>query len=504
MPPTRPQDSATDEPMNISRLATISRPPSIVSGISPAWVAFIGSALLSLIAIATSGTLNRDGMLYIDAAYAFQQDGYDAAHQVYPWPFLSILIATVSQISGLGLETAGYLLNIAFTAGACALLVACVTRLFPEAIWLVVVVLLAFPGLNDYRHELLREYGCWFFTMLAFWLALRWADVPRWATALAVQFSLIAAALFRPEALALFPALLFWQVFENRGAARWRGLVMLGSLPAIGFGAMLVLYALGQLPARLTGDLSRFNLERFNATAQAITAALPPLARENGSTILFLGSLAIIPAKLVNMMGIFIVPTLYALRSESLKRLGLLGWAFIAHLLVLVVFVIDQHFLAGRYIATLFLFIAPLAGYGLYVLLQRRPRWKVPVVCLTMLVALTNVVSTSEGKQYFVDAGKWLSQHVARENPRIYNESARAAYYAGWRYKANATSHDRSPLAQAIERHEVDLVILEISHKDADFQKWFASTGLRQVQRFEHSSGDAIVVAAPRDTTPHR
>lgn len=201
--------------------------------LGPVRTAFLGSVMLSLIAL-QQGILNRDGMLYVDTARVLLDQGFGAAMTNYSWPFLAILMAGVSTITGLSLEVSGHLLNTFFMAGVCALLVACAARMFPEAIWHIALVVLALPGLNGYRDELLREYGCWFLVMLAIWLILRWSDAPRWPLALATQCAIGVAALFRPEALAFFPALILWQWFAASKETRWRRVAIIGSLPMIG------------------------------------------------------------------------------------------------------------------------------------------------------------------------------------------------------------------------------------------------------------------------------
>lgn len=468
---------------------------------SPAWTAFAASALLSLLAIATSGTLNRDGMLYVDAARLFQQAGWSGAQEVFAWPFLPVLMAVFSQLTGFGPETVGYALNVLFMAGACALLVACAARLFPEAVWPTLLALLAIPGLNDYRDEVLREYGCWFFVMLAFWLALRWADAPRWLTALSVHAALGAAALFRPEALALLPALILWQAFEAPSRERWRRLAMIGALPLLACTALLIAYATGSLSGRLAGDLGRFSPERFMAKAQLVAQALPEQAFDQASTILFFGSLAIIPVKFIKMMGAFCIPVIYSLlcsgrTGDTLRRARLFTWAFTTHLLVLIVFVTDLHFLAGRYVAALLLFAVPITGYGFWLLLDRYPRWKRPLATTALLLALANVVSLAPGKRHFIAAGEWLAQN-ASDSPRVYVESARSAYYAGWRFSGRPEPAARMRLPAELQQSRYDLVVLEVSRTDSEVTDWLGSAGLREIIRFTHPNGDAVVVAKP-------
>ena len=75
-----------------------------------------------------------------------------------------------------------------------SLMTDCAGRKYPEAVWPICLVLLALPGLNHYRDEILREYGCWFFFMLTFWLSLRWSESPRWPMALLAQLALVLSA----------------------------------------------------------------------------------------------------------------------------------------------------------------------------------------------------------------------------------------------------------------------------------------------------------------------
>ncbi|MBW7901196.1 MAG: glycosyltransferase family 39 protein [Rhodocyclaceae bacterium] len=473
--------------------------------LTPVGAAFAGSLLLSLVA-RLPGLINRDGILYVNVAQVFIEAGFGAAQEVFSWPFFPALIGIFSRITGLDPESAGYLLNALFMAGACALLVAGCRRQQPETAWMVCLTTLALPGLNEYRNELLREYGCWFFTMLAFWLAIRWSERPRWPAALAVQASLAIAALFRPEALALLAALIGWQAFTAPRGERLRRLAMIGAPALVGAAVLLILYATGSLAQgnRLAGDLGRLDLERFNLKAQAIAAVLPEFAQKNAHTILLVGSLAVIPVKFFGKIGIFLVPLLAFLTGRQVRQAlavhAPFAWGFGVHLLVLAVFVTDLQFLAGRYVAPLYLMGAPFLGWGLLQLVRRIPHWRWPILATAIILMFANVVSLSPGKTHFVDAGKWLSAN-ATDSPRVYIESGRAAYYAGWKHR-NRPPETRNTLAEALSRGEYDLLVLEVSREETGFEKWAEGAGLRIVQRFAHSGNDDVIVAEPAHPQP--
>lgn len=470
--------------------------------VTPARVAFSASLLISWIAISTSGSLNRDGMLYVDTARVFLDEGFGAAKENFSLPFLPIVMALFSELTGLGLETTGYLLNALFLAGACALMTDCAGRKYPEAVWPICLVLLALPGLNHYRDEILREYGCWFFFMLAFWLSLRWSESPRWGTALPAQLALLISSLFRPEAIVFFPALIMWQWFTSPKGEKLRRTFMIGGLPLFGLTTLVVLSLTGQLEAgnRLVAIFSRFDLAGFEAKSQALAAALIPYARDQARSILVSGSISIIPIKFVKQLGIFLVPLLFLFSTQSLRMIWLrwqpFSWAFLAHVLVLTVFVLGQQFLAGRYVAVLSLLATPLVGNGLWLLMRRFPRWKHAMILLAGISLASNVVSLSPSKQHFVQAGSWLSRN-ATESPRVYIESPRAAYYAGWRFATRLGDQHRSLLPEAIAQKRYDLAVLEVSHGEPDVTPWLASSGLREIQRFTETNGDAVIIAEP-------
>lgn len=478
----------------------------VMRQLTPTQAAFSGSLVLSLIAVVSHATLNRDGMLYVETAHNFLQDGFAAAYGTFNWPFFPILMALVSGLTGIGLENSGHLLNAFFMAGTCALLVACTDKHLPGTAWAACLVVLSLPGLNGYRDEIIREYGCWFFTLLSFWLALRWAETPRWQTGLIVQLSLIIAALFRPEAAAFLAALVLWQATTAPEGERCRRMLMVGALP---LAALLLSFALiiaGGLfsEGRLVGVAQHFDLSKkqalFDLKAQALSGALIPYAKDQAGIILLTGSLALIPLKFIKQLGIFVLLLFFLTHPANLRtafsRLTLFGWAFLAHLFVLSAFVIDMQFLAGRYVATLSLFAAPFLALGLHSALQRLPRAKLALAGCCLLLMVNNPLSMTSGKTHFIEAGQWLSTH-APKNASRYVESLRAAYYAGWRIAEVTPPHERQLQAGHFSTREFDFFVFEVSRWEKDFDRLLKTRHLRVLKKFESPQGDAIIVAVP-------
>jgi hypothetical protein len=288
---------------------------------------------------------------------------------------------------------------------------------------------------------------------------------------------------------------------------------MIGGLPLAALAVLVLLYRAGQLESgeRIALELSRGSLALFDAKADALAQALIPYARDQARTILFFGSLFIVPVKILKQLSLFIVPLSFALSAHSLRatlsRWQPLAWAFVMHSLVLAVFVLDLQFLAGRYVAVLQLLIAPLIGYGLWLMMQRFPGWRWLMILLAVLMTLSNVVSLKPGKQHFSKAGEWLAQN-ATDSPTVYIESARAAYYAGWRYSTRQHPQDRSLLRADLAHKKYNLVVLEISQGEAEIRLWLENLGLREIRRFNEDDGNAdgkaILIAVPSADTAQR
>lgn len=469
--------------------------------VTPVSVAFVGSLLLTLTAHHNK-SINFDGILYVHSALEFLDGGFDAAKKVYRFPFLPILMALVAKLTGLGPEHAGYLLNTLFMAGTCALLVSCAGRTWPEIAWPTCLAVLAIPGFNEYRHELLREYGCWFFVMLGFWLALRWEENPRWMTALAVQASLGIAALFRLEALAFFPALFFWQVWQAPRAERFRRLLMMGALPIFGGILLLGLYFGGGISrgSKFAEDLQRFGLSSFDIKAQALAASLIFFAKGNAGTILFVGSLAVVPLKIIHKLGVFVVPLVFLIFSGQFRtvvaRFALFGWGIAACLFVLAVFVLDLQFLQGRYVGLLLLLSAPFVGVGLWQMMQRYPRWRGLILLPAALMMIINLKALGPGRDYYVEAGAWLSSNI-KDSSRVYNENRRMPHYARWYKNEPIDKENRDLIGKVLAEKKYDYFVFDVAAKDPPIDPWLEQNGFHLVQRFGRPAGDGIVVAIP-------
>lgn len=381
---------------------------------SPIWTAFLGSLLLSLVAILGSSSLNKDGMIYVDAARNFMANGYSGLFGTFDWPMLSLLMAWLSKLTGLGLETAGHTINALFLAGTCALMVDLVRRRQAEAAWISCLVVLSIPGVNGYRDQLLREYGFWFFSILAFWLATYWErDRYRWPAALLCQAALMCAVLFRFEAVLFFPALALWQTFSAPRGEKLGRIFKIACLPIIAGAVLLVVFAAGgvAVPWRLKEYYDAANVFGISKVAQQAarlveSGILPKYSSDEAGYILLVGLLAVVPLKFLSALGVFCIPLVYGFVRRPIRdcfeRWAPLPWAFLAHLVALSGFAIHRLFVLARHAGPLSLLVIPVVADGMLLLMKRFPGWKTAIIAASLLTMAANVITLGPGHAHQV------------------------------------------------------------------------------------------------------
>lgn len=476
---------------------------------APAWFAFVGSLLLSWLAVGGSSVLNRDGMLYVDAALRFRAEGFAELIGTFDWPLLSMLIAGLGGVIGMGFENAGHIIDASLLAGTCALMVDLVRRHQPDdaaMAWATCVAVLAMPGYNGYRDQILREYGYWFFSMLAFWLALQWERRGcRWRDALPCQLAVVGAMLFRLEAAVFLAALIAWQVVSASAEGRIRRVFMLAALPLLAMVSLAALVGAGLIDwpervLRYLGAANPLGVHKWSEHAAHLleSGVLPEYSRDEAVFILFFGMLSLIPIKFVKMLGLFVVPFAYSAfagdRRPLVGRWALFGWAFLAHVVALMLFASDLLFLSGRHVSMLTLLAVPAVAAGLVFLWRRLPRWRPAVVVAAVATMIANVVSLGPSREYLSAAGAWLA--ASEPDPvTVYVDDPRVAYYAGWGFASRKEQVvDRGQLEHLVAVGRFSTLVLSDSRRVQWVDAWLAGRGLQAARRFQNGSGEAVTI----------
>ena len=464
----------------------------------PVWLAFVGSALLSLIAVLGTATVGRDAALYIDIAQQVTEYGPNVAWATFDWPWFSFLLAATHSILHLPLELSAYLWCALFFAGTSALMVDCVRQRSAQVTGWACLVVLAMPAVNAFRNDIIRECGFWFFCTLTLWLALHWQARGGWLRAAFIHLAIVAAALFRLEALLLVPALALWQLPNLWSSGRRMQFAQFSLLPVLG---LLAISATGVLmSARVMLYLDMIAPHSVFASFQMLcdqfaNSLINKYSQDEAGRIIFFGILATMTISFVKLMGPFAVP--FILR----RNWGVLGvywrdyrpfaWAALLYLVVLVLFFIKQQFMNTRYLSFLNLLFVPALAMGLAAFVREFPRWGRWLVVLCLLVMLSNVISTGAGKTHYVQAGRRLSAHV-EPGAKTYFEDGRISYYAGRGYVIPVLTAEEA--MSAAHAGDYQYFLIEAKGDEPWLNEWLVAHKLRIIEHFANRKGATVVV----------
>jgi len=473
-----------------------------LSRISPVHLAFVASLLLSWIAIAGTVTIGKDAAYYLDVARLAHEQGLAAAFQLFSWPWFPLLLAATQAFLGLPLELAAHLWCALLMAGACALMVAITQRLLAGSGYWACLVVLSIPGSNHLRYDIIREFGLWFFCMLALWLALDWLPRGGWRRALTVQLAIAAAALFRLEAVFLFPVLALCLLADWKTPRTWLQLLQLHLLPLAALLATLGILLAGQEFAneRVLYFLSLLDPRKFLAGFDRMAdlfarAALQAHAADEARQIVFFGLPLMLLSKFLTLCGPLALPLLYRGAWPAVvdywRRFRPLAWAWLLYFGILLLFFIQERFINARYVSFLNLLAVPLLSLLLLRFAAAFPRLAKLLVALALLVMLQNVVSFSAKKTHYREAGAWLAQHTAPADP-IYYEDSRLAYYAGRGYPFMPVTREQAMSGEDAPKYRYFVIVARPD--DPAVRLWLAQQKKRILGQFANRKGDTVLV----------
>lgn len=473
--------------------------------IGPVWTAFFGSLVLSWFAV-HGRLINKDGIIYLDIARHIAENGVSGLTEILGFNAYPLLVASLSGVLPFGLETTARLLDALLMAGACALIVHWVRWRAPDAVWAACLVVLSIPALNQYRSDILREYGFWFFSLAGLYLAAHWHESGRWRTVLASQALLLAAALFRFEATAFFLALFAWQLFNAPRTERLHRLLQVGLLPlaAAAILAAMILFGAIHLPWRIEYYSQAIDplrkAEAFSAAAQRFqeSVLLFKYSREEAGYMLLFGLLSVIPVKFVALSNIFFPALVGAFWrrpfSETLSRWQPLPWVFLVYLLVLAAFLTHNFFMLGRYVSLLHWLLVPFFALGLHRAWIWRPRWRIPTIFLALVVCIANIVSLGPRKDHVAAVAAWLARE-AQDPVQVCLNDARIAYYAGWFLNRSRITKDVNAL---LSESNCSVLVVETDGKHLEqLAVDLRARGYAEKTRFVDNTNDVAIIAVP-------
>lgn len=454
----------------------------------PVFLTFFFSVILSLIAIFGTVTIGKDGAFYIDIARSISNNGLSVAFERFSWPWYSILIAFIHDATGFNHEFIAYLATILFMAGTCSLTVSMVKRKSPETVYWAMLLVLSVPVFNNFRAEIIRETGFWFFIVLAVWLVLfdRKIDFLR---GLYIQLAITAAALFRLEALFLIPAIFIYFLFRRSSASEQNRFVALFKcfygfffLFLLGFFAVLSTDFLAQ--PRVAQNLYLINpyniYKSFVFVSDSFAqAVLLKWSHSDATIIVFFGFLAALVLRIISYAGIASLILLDKNGRKSLiegaKKYKLHLIAIILYFIVLLIFFFQVKFINSRYSALLLILSVPILAVAVHGCKLKWPKLTNLFVFLSLLLMLSNVISTSTKKTHYLEAANWVQKNT-KITDRIYYEDSRVAYYADRGYPS-------MPLVTEVMKNKnyidsYDYFVIESDLKNNFFLQWMEENNL--------------------------
>jgi len=472
-----------------------------VRQVPPTRLTFVVSLLLSLIAVSGSVIVSKDAALYLHIAQQVLDQGPRAAFLAFDWPWFSFLIAGSHRLFALPLEMAAYFCCALFIAGTCALLVSISERFAAGSAYWACLVVLSIPAINQFRTDIIREHGFWFFAVLALGLALRWLEDGGWLRAIPIQLAIVAAALFRLEAALLLPAITLCLIADLRRCEGWKRLLQLTALPLTGVLIAVISMWSGDTLSqpRIAHYVSLADPRQLAAGFEVManrfaSAALEKYSADDAGKILFFGVTLTLLVKFLALNGPLLLPLFHPESGQALrdywKKLSPFFCTWLAYFAVLFVFFIRERFINSRYVSFLNVLAVPLLAAACLHFGKRLPRLSKALIAAAVVVMLINVIYLGAKKTHYLEAATWLSSHTSAADP-IYYQDLRIAYYAGRGYPF--TPLTREELMTPEQAAKYRYFVLTPRPGDALVQ-WLKEQHKPVLGEFSNRKGDKVVI----------
>ncbi len=162
-------------------------------------------------------------------------------------------------------------------------------------------------------------------------------------------------------------------------------------------------------------------------------AVLLKWSHSDATVIVFFGFLAALVLRVISYAGIASLILLDKNGRKGLiegaKKYKLHLIAIILYFIVLLVFFFQVKFINSRYSALLLILSVPILAVAVHGCKLKWPKLTNLFVFLSLLLMLSNVISTSTKKTHYLEAANWVQKNT-KITDRIYYEDSRVAYYA--------------------------------------------------------------------------
>jgi len=435
--------------------------------------------LLTLVSICIiflqQGEINRDGVLYMTQAQYIVEGNWDKAMAVYNWPFFSILIAGLHQLTGLSLQYAAHTINVVlFLIAALFFIknVSLVSHHKTNILFATLILLTSIPLMDDYLSMVLRDHGQWAGFMIGVYGYLRWIKSPHWTWAVLWQAGFLFGSLFRPECLIFNLLLPFTHQLFIVKTERIKAFIQSVSIPLVGLLLLPILWFM------LSIDLTTIDFARFNEIVTRpknfLHTMSHPLPIETQNYFLkvliadhstsfkyfFLSYMAAYKwASGLGLLHLFLFGYALKQRLISSPYLKTLVIFFALSSIITIINLYSTFIIASRYWVMNFWVVYILAAIGLGQLWANLQHSKYPrhlfIKCgLVSMFAfyLLNIIIDKPEEHFEQEVGRWVKEQQLDLN-NIYFNQRRVAFYAG------VLAHDQADMDTAVNQMYPYLII---------------------------------------------
>lgn len=474
------------------------------------------------------GWVNRDFVLYHEAARLFSTGEWKQGFSLFGWPLYSLLMSGIQKITGIDLHLSAQILTVFLYALTTFSFLTIIHISNGKKITLYCGALILFSAsylTGDVLPMLLRDPGQWAFLLTSIVFFIRFYRSYLWRDALLWQLSAIIAILFRIEAityLVLLPAVLLTSTnldFKNR-------LLLLLKAHSVNITALVLLVMFVALtPSVSMNDLGRLKevLDLFDHKySEAIkefstrVSLLENVVLKNhfdglgtlGLTAAFLAMCAFKCASTIGWIntGLCIYGRNKPIDMDANTKKILLT---IVGLTILNAFVIlmSVFLLVGRYLAPLALVFMLFAAFVLSYLIQQvasepnkhyGTKFIVGIILTFMALSLTkHLLSKQEGYNFQQDAVTWLKKHTPSSKKVFYDDS-KVRYFANEPF-IGAWGDPWVEATSAIDNHTIQeneyLVITQhAKHPEREAQIKQRLPEYREIKRFYSTKARKSIV----------
>ncbi|MBW2173311.1 MAG: hypothetical protein JRF64_01445 [Deltaproteobacteria bacterium] len=483
------------------------------------------AALLSVLtfvtAVNTPNPLNNDGALYLQTAEVFARSGWQAAMQVYGWPFYSVLIAWSAKLTSLSFEHAAYVLNAVLLVVIVTTFITLIKEIGASRTvqFFGAIVILSHPRLNHYQNYIIRGFGYWAFSLLSVLYLLRYYRRPLWRYALGWGTCISVATLFRIEGATLccfIPLVLLFRSNTGLWSRLGHALKAYTVNIIILSGLLTWWFCAPDLSSAQLGRLSEFwsqfqsGLMLSNTNLQNKAALISQTVSDDASKT---WGLIMTFTSLAGMYLYRLVKTLWPLHvllcaygiykklmptEDGAKKV--LTYFALLNLLIPAIHIGQTSFISHRFVMLASLLLLLWSPFSLNSIFQHwRDKKRVltaksllfPSLSLVLLIMFVCAfIPPKQPKAYVVSAGTWL-KHNMPEQAKLYSNKRAITFYAQRQF----VSWDISEKPPIRGWTPDDFIALRVKRNRYEkISKRLTELELKAIKVFANKRGDRVII----------